>query len=164
MQLKKTTALALSLLIVSVTAPPLLAADVTLAWDANAEPDLAGYKVYFGTASRTYGTPITIGTTTTYTVTGLAPGTYYFSVTAWNGGGQESGYSNEVTATVTGSTGCDINSDTISNVLDLQILINVILGTRTCPGSCDINKDTRTDVLDLQVLGNVVLGTRTCPE
>ncbi len=165
MHLYKAAALQLTVfLIVTVAAPPLLAADITLAWDANAEPDLAGYKVYVGTASRTYGTPVTIGTATTYTITGLAPGTYYFSVTAWNGAGQESGYSNEVTATVAGSTGCDINSDALSNVLDLQVLVNSILGTGACPGSCDINRDARVDVLDLQVLVNVVLGTRTCPQ
>jgi hypothetical protein len=164
MQLHKTTALHLFVfaLIISSAALPALAADVTLAWDANTEPDLAGYKVYFGTASRNYESQITIGSSTTYTITGLGPGTYYFAVTARNGAGQESAYSNEVTATV-GSSSCDMNADSSVNALDLQALINVILGIRTCPGTCDINRDTRVDVLDLQVLSNVVLGIRTCP-
>lgn len=156
----------LVLITVLLTSAPLFAGDVTLAWDPNIETDLAGYKVYFGTAPGTYGTPITIGPQTTYTVSGLAAGTWYFAVTAYNTSGLESGYSNEVstvvTATSTGST-CDINRDTTPNALDLQVLVNVVLGTRTCPATCDINKDGRVDALDLQVLVNVVLGVRVCP-
>ena len=80
----------------------LLAADVNLAWDANTETNLAGYKLYMGTASRTYGTPVTLGKVTTYTKTGLALGTYYFAVTAFNTNAtnNESGYSNEVTTVI----------------------------------------------------------------
>jgi hypothetical protein len=148
-------------------AGPALAADVTLAWDANTESDLAGYKVYYGTASGVYGTPITIGTQTTYTVTGLPPGTYYFAVTAYNTSGLESGYSNEVSQTINGTlttTKCDVNSDGVTNVLDLQIMINAILGIQTIPaGKGDLNGDGRVDVLDLQILGNVILGIRSCP-
>src|SRR5205085_7771374 len=74
-------------------------AQVTLAWDPNTESDLAGYKVYIGTASGVYTTTIDVGNVTTYTVTGLAPGaTYYFVVTAYDTGGLESGFSNEVSA------------------------------------------------------------------
>ena len=58
------------------------AADVTLAWDANTAPQLAGYKVYIGTTSGSYSTSIDVGKVTTYTVTGLANGTYNFAVTA----------------------------------------------------------------------------------
>jgi hypothetical protein len=74
-------------------------AQVTLAWDANTESDLAGYKVYIGTSSGVYTSKIDVGNVTTYTVTGLQPGnTYYFVVTAYDTGGLESGYSNEVSA------------------------------------------------------------------
>jgi hypothetical protein len=72
------------------------AADVTLAWDTNAEPDLAGYRLYYGTASGHYQFVIDVGKTTTYTVSGLAIGTYFFAITAYNRSGLESGYSNEV--------------------------------------------------------------------
>jgi len=59
------------------------AADVTLAWDANTEPDLAGYYIYYGTASREYGAPITVGLETEYTITGLPDRVFhYFAVTA----------------------------------------------------------------------------------
>jgi fibronectin type 3 domain-containing protein len=76
------------------------AADVPLQWDASVTPTVTGYKVYVGTASGVYGTPITIGNVTAYTVTGLANGTYYFSVTAFDATGVESVYSNEVTETI----------------------------------------------------------------
>ena len=139
------------------------AADVTLAWDANTETDLAGYKVYYGTVPGVYGAPITIGKITTYTVTGLAPGTYYFVVTAYTGTGLESGFSNEVATTLTGTgSGCDMNGDTSVNVLDLQVLINAILGVQGAAGR-DLNNDGTVNILDLQILGNVILGLRSCP-
>jgi len=79
------------------------AGQVVLAWDANTEPDVSGYKLYYGTASRTYGAPITVGNVLTYTVPGLTDGlTYYFAVTAYDTFGNESGYSNEVVYTVPG--------------------------------------------------------------
>ena len=58
------------------------AADVTLSWDPKTDAGLSGYKLYYGTATHTYGAPINVGNTTTYTVTGLSTGTYYFAVTA----------------------------------------------------------------------------------
>lgn len=71
----------------------------TLSWNPNTEPDLAGYKVYYGTTSRSYTTSIDVGNQTTYTVTGLGFGTYYFAVTAYDISGNESGYSNEASKT-----------------------------------------------------------------
>ena len=142
-----------------------LAADVTLAWDPNSETDLAGYKVYYGTASGVFGAPITLGKVTTYTVTGLAPGTYYFAVTAYNAAGLESGFSNEVFTTIPGTpsgSGCDMNGDTSVNIIDLQVLINAILGIQGAAGR-DLNGDGTVNILDLQILGNVILGLRSCP-
>ena len=70
---------------------------VTLMWNANTESNLAGYKLYSGTASGVYGTPTTVGLVTTTTVATLVSGvTYYFALTAFNTAGQESGKSNEV--------------------------------------------------------------------
>ena len=70
---------------------------VTLAWDANSEPDLAGYKLYRGYAPGVYDVITDVGNVTTYEVTGLALNQgYYFAVTAYNTEGLESGFSNEV--------------------------------------------------------------------
>jgi len=78
---------------------PLLAysADVTLAWDANTEPELAGYRIYWGVSSREYSNSVDIGNTTQHTFTGLTKGTtYYAAVTAYDASNNESDYSEEV--------------------------------------------------------------------
>jgi fibronectin type 3 domain-containing protein len=68
-----------------------------LAWNPNKEPDLAGYKVYYGTVSRKYGPGLDVGKKTSYSLTGLLKGQrYYISITACNTKGRESGFSNEV--------------------------------------------------------------------
>ena len=86
--------------------------EVTLQWDANTEPDLAGYNVYWD--SDQAGEPYTNSLSMTLsddensdpnlvekTVTGLASGTtYWFVVTAYDTEGLESGYSNEVSYTL----------------------------------------------------------------
>jgi len=81
------------------------AAQIKLAWDPNSEPDLAGYKVYYGTASSTYGSPINVGNVVTYTLTGLTQGqVYYVVVTAYDTSSNESGYSNELSGAAPGLT------------------------------------------------------------
>ena len=90
----------LILFILLVLSPFDSAAQTKLAWDAETDPTVMGYKVYYGTASRTYGTPINVGNLTTYIVQHLSLGvTYYFAVTAYNQFG-ESGYSNEVSGMI----------------------------------------------------------------
>jgi hypothetical protein len=75
------------------------AATVTLAWDPNSEPDIAGYKLSYGTTSGQYTTTIDVGHVTTRTLTNLAGGvTYYFVLQAYNAAGT-SPYSNEVSVT-----------------------------------------------------------------
>ena len=77
---------------------------VTLAWDANTEPDLAGYKVYWGRSSGRYdNTPVpTVAPSAnpTFTTPALPNGTWYFAVTAYSTAGMESGYSNEVSKSI----------------------------------------------------------------
>ena len=76
-------------------------AQITLAWDGSMEPDLGGYKVYYGTASRDYDYSLNVGNWTSCTIASLQQGeTYYFAVTAYNTEGSESGYSNEVSITI----------------------------------------------------------------
>jgi hypothetical protein len=75
---------------------------VTVAWQANSEPDLAGYRVYHGSQSVSqgavgaYSDSVDVGTATTAReVCSLPTGTRYFAVRAYNGAGQPSGYSTE---------------------------------------------------------------------
>jgi hypothetical protein len=73
-----------------------------VAWDPNTESDLMGYKLYVGTSSGVYGAPIDVGNFTDYEVKNLEPGrTYYFSVTAYDLSGNESGFADEITNTMT---------------------------------------------------------------
>ena len=72
------------------------AVEMTLKWDPVEYA--AGYKVYMGTASGTYGDPVNVENVTTHSME-LGQGTYYFAVTAYNKYG-ESGYSNEVSCDI----------------------------------------------------------------
>jgi Fibronectin type III domain len=72
------------------------APSVTLAWDANVEPDIGGYKLHYGTSSGAYTQTIDVGNIATATVPNLPVGTtYFFVVTAYNLDGVESLPSNE---------------------------------------------------------------------
>ena len=76
---------------------------VNLSWDPNAESDLAGYKVYYGTSSGTYTTTINVGNLGRYiyyAISNLSNGTpYYIAVSAYNTGGQEGPKSGEIVST-----------------------------------------------------------------
>ena len=80
----------------------LYALDVTLAWDANTEPDLAGYELHYKTGSpgppyNGHDSPIDVGNVTQFTIYGLDDDvTYFFVVTAYNADDVQSNYSNEV--------------------------------------------------------------------
>jgi hypothetical protein len=151
------------LLLALLLAVPCWAESVPLAWDASTSENIAGYKVYVGTASRSYSPPITIGNVTAYTVTGLGTGTHYFAVTAFDASGNESDYSNEVSKTIGAtSSRCDLNSDGAVNSIDIQLLINSMLSSNPTIG--DINADSKINVLDLQILSNVILGRSACPQ
>lgn len=77
------------------------AANVTLAWDRNSQPNIAGYKVYFGPARGTYPFVIDAGNVTQQVVNNLQDGvTYYFAATAYNVAGVESDLSAEVSHTM----------------------------------------------------------------
>jgi fibronectin type 3 domain-containing protein len=72
-------------------------ATVTLAWNANPEPNVAGYRLYYGTASHAYTQVVAAGNSTTASVPNLVAGTvYYFAATAYNTAGNESLFSSEV--------------------------------------------------------------------
>jgi len=83
---------------------------MTLSWtppteneDGSVLTDLAGYKLYFGTASGRYTRQVRIDNPglATYVVENLLPDTYYVVATAFNASGIESSYSNEAIKTVT---------------------------------------------------------------
>ena len=96
-----------TLLAIALLLSPLVAygAAVTLAWDANTEPDLAGYKIHYGTASRDYSHSIDVGNTTQHTLANLDDGTtYYLAATAYNEDDNQSSYSVELVHTTAENT------------------------------------------------------------
>lgn len=85
--------------------PPAYAETITFTWNANAESDLAGYKLYQGTVSGQYGPPVTLGNVTTHTLTLptlTVDQAYFWAVTAYDLAGNESPKSDEFTRIVTG--------------------------------------------------------------
>jgi len=69
--------------------------------DGSTLTNLSGYKVYYGTASKNYTQTVGVSGASTRTWTlSLAPGTYYFAVTAIDSTGAERAKSNEVSKTV----------------------------------------------------------------
>ena len=66
--------------------------------DGSAITDLAGYKIYYGSAPGDYDKTILIDTVgvSEYMVEGLGKSDWYFAVTAFNSRGIESDYSEEV--------------------------------------------------------------------
>ena len=89
---------------------------VELAWEANAEEDLAGYNLY-----RSEVTPVEAGGSPVngadlisgeaYTDAGLANGTaYYYAVTAVDASGNESAVSAEVSAVPAGEEPCRLKN------------------------------------------------------
>jgi Fibronectin type III domain len=80
--------------------PPAPTGTAALSWTASPDANVSGYRVYYGTAPGAYSQPrgsgLPTGNTTSWTVSGLNPGTlYYFAVTAVDSQGNESAYSNE---------------------------------------------------------------------
>ncbi|HOD36554.1 MAG TPA: fibronectin type III domain-containing protein [Syntrophales bacterium] len=89
--------LAISIFSLPVAAPAVHAAQISLEWDANDEPDLEGYRIYYGTSSGNYTASVDIGNNTHCVISNLEQGvTYYFAATAYDGEGNESGFSEEI--------------------------------------------------------------------
>ncbi|HNQ02514.1 MAG TPA: fibronectin type III domain-containing protein [Syntrophales bacterium] len=95
----------LAVLLTILFAEPSGAATVTVAWDPNPEPTVAGYRLYYGTSSRYYTNSVDVSNSTRCTISALVEGvTYYMAVTAYDTSGNQSGYSNEIVYTVPAGT------------------------------------------------------------
>ena len=77
-------------------AATLRAQSVTLAWNGSSSPGVTGYRVHFGTNSRSYSFVTNAGLALTQTVLLPRVGRWFFAATAYDAQGLESDYSNEV--------------------------------------------------------------------
>ncbi len=92
-------------LVLSITSQNVYSGAIKANWDANTEPDLKGYKLYYGTVPSDYlnWESVDVGNVNSYLVGNLDENvTYYFVVTAYDSSGNESAPSDEVSALVTG--------------------------------------------------------------
>jgi hypothetical protein len=63
----------------------------------------------------------------------------------------------QVANTALGKPSCDLNSDGVVNVLDVQIAVNQSIGAEPC-GSADLNQDGVCNGEDVQRVANASLG------
>lgn len=79
----------------------LLPPSLDLEWTASESVDVAGYYLYYGTASHSYEFALDVGNALSTTVTNLeVGGAYWFAVTAYDSMQDESDYSDELTCVV----------------------------------------------------------------
>jgi len=102
-----------------------LGGQASLSWNPSADQSVAGYYVYYGTASRNYSNRQNVGRATSYTASNLTNGArYYFAVTAYNEAGQESSFSNEASALIplpTGAPTASFSASATSGVAPVSV-------------------------------------------
>lgn len=93
----------------AVTVQAVATGSATLSWtpptqntDGTPLTNLAGYRIYWGTSQGNYPSSVTLSNPglTMYVVENLVPGTYYFTATALNASGVESGFSATASKTI----------------------------------------------------------------
>lgn len=99
---------------------------LTLAWDPNPEPDVAGYYVFIGTASGIYDTVVDVANSTAYTFGSAQPGrTYYMTVAAYVAGPILGPHAPEVVATVTNTAPVLINPGNLAGQVGNSVSLAV---------------------------------------
>jgi hypothetical protein len=98
-----------SLAAFSVAVQAVATGSATLSWtppttntDGSPLTNLAGYKIYWGTSQGNYTSSTTLNNAglTSYVVTNLTPGTWFFVATATNSAGVESAFSTVASKTI----------------------------------------------------------------
>ncbi len=152
---------------------------VRLSWSANTEPDLAGYRLLYGTASGRYDRTVDVGKATSTVLEGLTPDTsYYFVLKAYDFSGNTSPASAEVSgrptvvagALPTVSTALETSTASIYVMQSGQHNVRVDgtnfqggaaveIGTDITEGSTSISGTTRL-ALTVNVTAGATLGPR----
>ncbi len=126
---------------------------VHVSWDANSEPDISGYTVYYGTESVAFGEAsvyadsISAGLANAVNICGLPDGRHYFAVRAKSESGMVSGFSAEASADVS-------NLDLQGPLAPQQVQVS-----EDTPGCLDVSWQANTETnLDGYV---IYYGTRS---
>src|SRR6185369_14451296 len=85
------------------------ATSVTATWNPNPEPDIAGYRLSYGTASRSYSTTLDVGQVTSYSFSVTGGSTKKIALQAYNTAGVLSSYSAELAVLVPLPSGPNIS-------------------------------------------------------
>lgn len=142
-----------SLFLFSLIQTTAYSGELSFSWTPNADAGLAGYKIYYGTASRNYSASIDVGNPAivdgkiTYAVKDLPEGnTLYFAATAYDVDGLESDYSEEVVCScpVSENTDQDTYEIAIDNLSDSELALAAIL---TDAALTEISDAEETDLL-----------------
>lgn len=126
---------------------------VRVSWLPNTEPDLAGYKIHYGPASRRYTDSIDVRLDTSRVLKLPTNQTYFLAVTAYDAADNQSAYSHEVIFHLTPkvTVNCDINEDGVINLLD-WVTFNRSFGSNQGESNfrenADVNKDGKIDASD----------------
>ena len=113
---------------------------VTLAWDASPEPSVAGYIVYVGNASGSYGERYDVGNQTSFVYTRVSTGVPYFFAVAAYVPGRGVGPRSEETFFLGGATAATASSmpapsdELPSRTLPQPMAIAGTVHERTCSG------------------------------
>ena len=89
---------------------------ISIAWDSSFIGDLSGYNIYYNldSTASTYVNKIDVGNVTSYAIPNLVTGKkYYFKVTCYDIGNNESWYSKTISAITTPSARISSNVDTL---------------------------------------------------
>ncbi|MFQ5709665.1 MAG: dockerin type I domain-containing protein [bacterium] len=131
---------------------------VHVSWDPNQEADLAGYYIYYGTASRRYSDSVNVHLATSRDLRLPTNQTYFLAVTAYDRTGNSSEFSKEVVFELKqveqDSVSCDINGDGETNLKDwlaFQASLNARLGDARYRERADFNKDGKIDSKDQEI-------------
>ena len=134
---------------------------VVISWNRNTEPDLAGYKVYWGTKSREYSNVVDVGLDTFKVITGLKFFTnYFFAITAYDTIPNESDFSQEVSIILSPPPDTtyyllgDYNKDGIVDFLDMVAFDRAWGCTIESPNFntyFDFNNDGIIDFSDMRI-------------
>jgi hypothetical protein len=157
------------------------AGQVTLGWEPNTEPDLAGYKIYYGNSSRNYTriTDVKDKTAASLIITGLIEGqTFYFAATAYNTSGLESNYSAEVFCTINPATtsvptprnpsaACphkagDLDSNGMVTINEQVAVVRMYLGLDPVNSLADLDNDGVVQIWDVTKVTNCYLENVSC--
>ena len=111
---------------------------VTVSWDANSEPNVIGYRLFYGTASRVYTNQVDVPGPMAV-ASALSEGeTYYFAALAYNSDGLQSELSAEISYNVSGGPPSPSPTPSATPTPESSGLVNVSTRARVATSGEDV--------------------------